>query len=57
MAVPAETVELAGDRLGWPVSQEKSVDGSGDETIQYFENGVITLRDGKREIWLRPPPD
>jgi uncharacterized protein with LGFP repeats len=54
-AVPAETVELAGDRLGWPVSQEKPVGGSDDETIQYFANGVVTLRGGKREMWLRPP--
>lgn len=56
VAVPAETVELVGDVLGWPVSQEKSVGGSDDEAIQYFENGVVVLRDGKREILVRPEP-
>jgi hypothetical protein len=57
VVVPAETLqsaELNGDRLGWPVSPEKPVGGSAEETIQYFENGVVTLRDGNREIWLRP---
>jgi hypothetical protein len=54
IAVPAETVEVAGDRLGWPECPEKSVGGSGDETIQFFEKGAVILRDGKREILVRP---
>jgi hypothetical protein len=54
IAVPAETAEVAGDRLGWPESQEKSVGDSGDETIQFFEKGAVILRDGKREILARP---
>lgn len=54
VVVPAETVELAGDRLGWPVAAEESVGGRDGERIQWFENGVVTLREGKREIWLRP---
>jgi hypothetical protein len=52
IAVPAVTADLAGDRLGWPVSPEKPVGGSDDETIQYFEKGIVTLRDGQREVWL-----
>jgi len=51
--VPAETVALVGDRLGWPVSQEESA-GTGDgDRIQFFENGVVTLRGGRREAWCR----
>jgi len=54
VTVAAGTVQLVKDRLGWPVSEEKFVgDGVGD-SVQYFENGVVTMRDGKREIWLRP---
>jgi hypothetical protein len=56
VAVPAETAELVGGVLGWPVSGEKPVDASEGETIQYFEKGVVTLRNGVREIWLRPAP-
>jgi hypothetical protein len=55
--VAAETTELTGDRLGWPASPERHVAGSRGETIQHFEKGVVTLRDGKREIWLRPEPE
>ena len=55
-AVPAETVNLAAsplEPLGWPVSEEKPVAGRTGERIQFFENGVVTVRDGRREIWLR----
>ena len=54
VAVPSETVELVGDRLGWPLSQVKTVGDSGDETIQYFEKGIVTAWDGTREMWVRP---
>jgi hypothetical protein len=40
-------------KLGHPVSEEQPV-GTNDGRIQYFENGVVTLRDGKREAWVRP---
>lgn len=40
-------------RLGFPVSEEEPV-GWEDDRIQFFENGVVTLRAGKREAWLRP---
>ena len=55
VAVPAETVELVGfRRLGWPTSEERLVGDNTDESIQFFEMGVVTVRDGKREFWLRP---
>lgn len=40
--------------LGWPVSDEQSVGTQGTDRIQFFEDGVVTLRNGKREIWKRP---
>jgi serine/threonine-protein kinase len=57
VAVPAATMELltrdAMRALGPPVSDEASV-GSGDtERIQFFRDGVVSLRDGRREVWLR----
>lgn len=52
--VASATVELIGNRIGWPVSEEQPA-GSGTDRIQYFEDGVVTLRDGQREFWLRPP--
>jgi hypothetical protein len=55
VAVPAETVDLVGDRLGWPTSNEEAVGGDDGHRIQYFEHGLVTL-DGGREIWRREPP-
>lgn len=55
--VPSELtkqeIELRG-KLGFPLTEEQPVGDDGSGRIQYFENGVATLRDGKREIWLRP---
>jgi uncharacterized protein with LGFP repeats len=57
--VPKEAHDLIwGDpdiatRLGFPVSEEEPV-GWADDRIQFFENGVVTLRAGKRAAWLRP---
>jgi hypothetical protein len=56
VAVPAETDALVGRGLGWPLSGEKPVDGSAGERIQFFEHGVVTLRQGKRQIWRGPEP-
>jgi hypothetical protein len=56
VAVPEETLELAiwdRDQLGWPVSAEKPIGGNANERIQFFENGIVTVRDGKVEIWLQ----
>jgi serine/threonine-protein kinase len=59
VAVPKACVEFISRtldvayRLGFPVAEETSM-GSGGDRIQLFENGNVTLLDGKREIWLRP---
>jgi uncharacterized protein with LGFP repeats len=39
--------------LGCPVTAELPVGEDGSGRIQYFERGVVTLRNGKREIWRR----
>jgi hypothetical protein len=41
--------------LGFPESEEQSIGESG--RIQVFENGVLTLRDGNGEMWVRPQSD
>jgi uncharacterized protein with LGFP repeats len=59
IAVPADTMELIAmgvmrrPQLGWPTSQEQPI-GVGEDRIQFFESGTVTLRDGAREIWSRP---
>jgi uncharacterized protein with LGFP repeats len=59
IAVPAETMELLfrdrelWDHLGSPVSEEQPI-GAGADRIQFFDNGNVTLRDGRREIWVHP---
>jgi hypothetical protein len=40
--------------IGWPVTNEQSIGGEA-ETIQFFQEGAVILRNGKREIW-RPEP-
>jgi uncharacterized protein with LGFP repeats len=52
VVISAETVELVGNRLGWPVSEEQPI-GTGDGRIQFFESGAVVLRDGKREVLVR----
>jgi hypothetical protein len=59
IAVPVATMDLISadddirERLGLPVSEDESI-GTGDSSrVQFFENGNVTVRDGKREIWLR----
>jgi Biotin-requiring enzyme len=60
IAISASTIEFIrhkGQRVGWigfPVTEEQPAGSDGSGRIQFFDNGVITLRDGKREIWLRP---
>jgi hypothetical protein len=43
-------------RLRWPTSDEETFGEKNDKRIQFFESDVVTVRDGKREIWMRPPP-
>jgi hypothetical protein len=58
IAVPAEVVMLFGSSSpGFPLTEEQPVGEDGSGRIQYFEKGVVTLRDGRREIWLRPDSD
>jgi hypothetical protein len=41
-------------KLGYPVTFEFNVSSGSDDRLQYFENGVVTTRDGVAEAWLRP---
>ena len=43
--------------LGFPTSEEQSIGPNESGRIQFFENGVITLRDGHGDIWARPQSD
>ena len=43
--------------IGYPVSEQQIVGEDGSGRIQFFEKGVVTLRDGKYEVWLRPDSD
>ncbi|MEV4138433.1 hypothetical protein AB0J72_40465 [Dactylosporangium sp. NPDC049742] len=50
---------LAGDagltrRLGFPVTAERPMLHDVDDGVQYFEHGVVTVRDGVAEAWVRP---
>jgi hypothetical protein len=40
-------------QLGWPTSEELPIGSDESGCIQFFEGGVVTLRDGKHEVWLR----
>ncbi len=57
--VPASTLEFIDDRdglmdrLGFPVKTEFILDD--DHREQVFEYGLITVREGVREAWLRAP--
>jgi hypothetical protein len=58
VAVPVATMHLLSrddgilQPLGFPVTAEEPA-GSGGDRWQFFENGVVTLRGGKREVWGR----
>jgi LGFP repeat len=60
LGVPAASMELISrddeikQRLGLPVSEDQPIGADGSGRIQFFDNGTVTLRDGEREIWLRP---
>lgn len=61
-AVPAETVKLVTrddlDRplIRWPVSCGQAI-GKEPDRIQFFQDGAVILRNGKREIWHPEPKD
>ena len=41
------------DELGWPLTNEQVIGGKRSDRIQFFANGAVVLRNGKREILLR----
>ncbi|MEV0566541.1 hypothetical protein [Dactylosporangium sp. NPDC050588] len=50
---------LAGDaglarRLGFPVTAERPMLHDVDDGVQHFEHGVVTIRGGVAEAWVRP---
>ena len=40
--------------LDFPLTEEQLVGADGADRIQFFEGGVVTYRDGKYEVWMRP---
>jgi uncharacterized protein with LGFP repeats len=42
-------------QIGFPVRRENHLAGE-DEPVQFFEHGVVTVRKGTIEAWLRPGP-
>ena len=46
-----------GRGVSFPVTQEQPMGIGGSDRIQFFNGGVVTCRDGKYEIWLRPDLD
>jgi hypothetical protein len=43
--------------IGFPSSEEEPIGASESGRIQFFKNGVITLRDGNGEMWVHPQSD
>jgi ABC-type polar amino acid transport system ATPase subunit len=59
-AVPSEVMKLiernpkTRGRLVLPVTEEQPFGEDKSDRIQFFDNGVVTRRAGKYEVWLRP---
>jgi uncharacterized protein with LGFP repeats len=59
LAVPAASMELIWrdegmkERIGFPVTAEEQT-GTSDDRWQFFQNGVVTVKDGNRQVWVRP---
>jgi hypothetical protein len=50
-----EGINASGSQgCGFPVSQEQTIGTDSGDRSQFFEKAVVTLRDGKRELWPRP---
>jgi uncharacterized protein with LGFP repeats len=45
--------EELGQRLGFPVEEERPLDPERNEIAQFFEDGVVTIRTGTIEAWFR----
>lgn len=58
VTVPAATLDYLGshpglaEQLGVPVRRDPG--SRPEEPVQFFENGVVTIRDGVIEAWVRP---
>jgi len=52
-----ELLESAGLRLtvqlGFPIENERSM-GDEDDIVQFFEGGVVTVREGRAQAWISP---
>lgn len=44
------------ERMGFPVPQDYSLGPRAADRIYFFEHGIVTVRDGVVEPWLRPGP-
>jgi hypothetical protein len=58
VGVPAASMTLIRgksmqERLGFPITGEEEWVGHGNDAWQFFENGVVTFRNKKREVWVR----
>lgn len=41
-------------RLGFPVKEARSLVSGDDEQVLFFEHGIVTIRNGVTEVWVRP---
>lgn len=63
IAVPTAILDLLAPsrespgKLGFPASEARRIYGGESDLIQFFELGVVTLRDGEGEIWIRSPEE
>lgn len=56
-SVPNAIMKARGESgIGYPVSEVQPSGDDGSGRIQYFEKGVVTMRDGRYEVWTRPEP-
>jgi hypothetical protein len=42
------------ERIGFPVRREAPLAAEDEELVQFFEHGVVTVRNGAPDAWLRP---
>jgi serine/threonine-protein kinase len=58
VAVPAATMQMiirdSMYTIGPPESEERPLSDDDNDRIQFFKNGVVTIRGGKRQIWVAP---
>jgi hypothetical protein len=42
------------ERIGFPIEHEVSLEAGNSKRVQFFEHGLVTVRNGAIETWLRP---